>query len=296
MTTICGEGFDFSTEPDMGEAAADIAACQEIDDAVIASEDLESIILDTLLDESIVQAEGNMDFLEVSCCDEPSVSQPAVGIDGLETNAIGEDSSVPELQPLPELEVTSPEAGELPPSGLSPGRAVAFGGSPAGFHTGDSDLDRLLSEAQQARLDSGYLASLPGLEPGNGAYLSIDDALQRGGSQGLSDFIQQRLDWMEHASPDDLRQYAHQVDWEHESEMARLHMGELQHEQGELAERFIKHQTEEQFNAEKQGYHQVYPSYISDNWDKDHNLFEKDGELFRLIPGTGGEMESISST
>jgi len=60
-----------------------------------------------------------------------------------------------------------------------------------------------------------------------------------------------------------------------------------------LAKQFIKHQTKEQFDAEKAGYHQVNPWSPYRLYTGDPNIFEKDGELYRLIPGTGGTMERI---
>lgn len=150
------------------------------------------------------------------------------------------------------------------------------------YHTGDSHLDNLLAEAQQGLTEYRALADQARMQLGSGQYLSIDDAIEHGGSQGLSDFLQQRLDWMDHATPEQLRQFEHQVNWEHETEMARAHQHDLLEERSDLAERFIKHQTEAQFQMEKDGYHQVNPWGPYQGQQGDPNLFEKDGHLFKL--------------
>lgn len=161
------------------------------------------------------------------------------------------------------------------------------------YNTGDAHLDDLLNRAYKGMAECRTLAEQARAELGPGKYLSIDDAINHGGSQGLTDFIQQRLDWMEHAMPEQLRQYEHQVNWQHEVEMLRLHENDILHEQGDLMTQFIKHQTKEQFDAEKAGYHQVNPWSPYRLYTGDPNIFEKDGELYRLIPGTGGTMERI---
>lgn len=161
------------------------------------------------------------------------------------------------------------------------------------YNTGDPHLDNLLNDAYREMSEYRTLADQARMELGPGKYLSIDDAINQGGSQGLSDFIQQRLDWMEHATPEQLRQYEHQVNWQHEVEMLRLHENDILHGQSDLAKQFIKHQTKEQFDAEKAGYHQVNPWSPYRLYTGDPNIFEKDGELYRLIPGTGGTMERI---
>ena len=163
------------------------------------------------------------------------------------------------------------------------------------YNTGDAQLDNLLNEAYREMSEYRTQTDQVRMELGPGKYLSIDDAINQGGSQGLTDYIQQRLDWMERATPEQLRQYEHQVNWQHEVEMARLHEHEVLQEQGDLMEQFIKHQTKEQFDAERAGYHQVNPWSPYRLYTGDPNIFEKDGELYRLIPGTGGTMERIDA-
>ena len=161
------------------------------------------------------------------------------------------------------------------------------------YDTGDAHLDNLLNEVQQCTAEYGALADQARMELGPGKYLSIDDAINQGGSQGLADFIQQRLDWMDHATPEQLRQFEHQIDWQHEVDVARTHEHEVLQEYGDLLKQFAKHQTKEQFDAEKAGYHQVNPWSPYRLYTGDPDIFEKDGELYRLIPGTGGTMERL---
>ena len=153
------------------------------------------------------------------------------------------------------------------------------------YNTGDGHLDGLLNELHQDLTEYNALADQARMELGHGKYLSVEDAMNKGGRQGLADFIQQELDWMDHATPEQLRQFEHQSAWRHEMEMLRLHEKELLHEQGELEQRFIKHQTKEQFEAEKDGYQQVNPWDMYRGYTGDPNIFEKDSELYRLTPG-----------
>lgn len=162
------------------------------------------------------------------------------------------------------------------------------------YNTGDTQLDNLLNDTYREIAESRTLADQARTDLGPGKYLSIDDAINQGGSQGLSDFIQQRLDWMEHATPEQLRQYEHQINWQREVETARLHEHEAMQERRDLIEQFIKHQTKEQFDAEKAGYRQVNPWSPYQFYTGDPDIFEKDGELYRLIPGTGGTMERLN--
>lgn len=163
------------------------------------------------------------------------------------------------------------------------------------YNTGDSHLDGLLNEVQQGTAEYRALADQARMTLGPGKYLSIDDAINQGGRQGLSDFIQQRLDWMEHATPEQLQQYERQGYWQHEISMARAHEHDLLQEQGDLVGQFIKHQTKEQFDVEKAGYHQVNPWDTYRGYTGDPNIFEKDGEIYRLIPNSGGLMKRITS-
>ncbi len=165
---------------------------------------------------------------------------------------------------------------------LSSTMAPSAGSGGFACNTGDTDLNSLLNRANQAMGEFSTLADQARMGLGPGQYLSIDDAIAQGGSQGLSDFLQQRLDWMDHATPEQLRQFEHQVNWGHETEIARAHEHDLLREQGDLAERFIKHQTEDQFQMEKEGYHQVNPWEPYQGQQGDPNLFEKDGHFFKL--------------
>ena len=163
------------------------------------------------------------------------------------------------------------------------------------YNTGDTHLDNLLNETYRTMSEYNAMLDMARAQIGPDRYLSFDDAIQRGGSKGLHDYIQQLRGWMDQASPDEIRQWVHENNMRHEQERARLHEQEILHEHSELERQFIKNQTDEQFKAEKDGYRQVFPDnkYAYRLPQGDPNIFEKDGEYYRLIPGTGGRMERL---
>lgn len=160
------------------------------------------------------------------------------------------------------------------------------------YNTGDAQLDNLLNEAYREMLEYRTLTNQVRMELGPGKYLSIDDAINQGGSQGLTDYIQQRLDWMEHATPEQLRQYEHQVNWQHEVEMARLHEHEVLQENGETERAFISDMTPEQyrtverFGLEKVDVTGLSPRVTTDFTDgKDLYKVNFDGSAYKIVDG-----------
>lgn len=158
------------------------------------------------------------------------------------------------------------------------------------YNTGDVGLDNLLNKTQQELSEYNNFVNQVRMELGPGKYLSIDDAINQAGSNGLLGYIQQRLEWMENATPEQLKQYSHQMNWRHEIEIARAHERNLLQDRGDLLDQFVKHQTKDQFNAEKAGYRQINPWDSYRGYTGDPNLFEKDGVIYRLMPNSSGNM------
>lgn len=157
---------------------------------------------------------------------------------------------------------------------------IAYGAS----FSGDPGLDALLEEASQLRHECSDLAM-----EASGTTGALDRGLQRMDAerQALDSYIDNRLQWLDNATPEQVRRYQHECETELEQAMAQHHEQELVRERAELEERFLKHQTESQFQTEKAGYRQVHPWSIYYGYTGDPNLFEKDGELYRLDSSGG---------
>lgn len=150
--------------------------------------------------------------------------------------------------------------------------------------SGDPGLDALLEEASRLRHECSDLA----MEAGGSAG-ALDRGLERMDAerQALDSYIDNRLQWLDNATPEQVRRHQHECETELELALARNHEQELVRERADLEEQFIKNQTESQFQAEKAGYRQVHPWSMYRGYTGDPNLFEKDGELYRLDSSGG---------
>lgn len=146
--------------------------------------------------------------------------------------------------------------------------SISFGRS------GDADLDRLLDEADQLRRDIHTDFQTAG---------GIDGAFERTTAH-YSDFRQSienmKSDIM-NMDDDQLRRFANHQAGEARLFEAESHVKEVESDIHDFEMQRAAHQTEAQYRMEQDGYHQLHP-YTHVGPHGDPNLFEKDGELFKL--------------